>query len=39
MAGAKIVTVRGSIFVEHPWYNNLHQYSKNKIFCDCYLID
>lgn len=20
---------------EHPWYNNLHQYSKNKIHCSC----
>ena len=20
---------------EHPYYNNLHQYSKNKIHCDC----
>lgn len=19
----------------HPWYNNLHQYSKNKIHCSC----
>lgn len=19
----------------HPWYSNLHQYSKNKIFCSC----
>ena len=27
---------RGSIFMEHPWYNNLHEYSKGKIFCDCY---
>ncbi len=32
----RIDMARGSIFVEHPWYNNLHQYSKNKIFCDCY---
>lgn len=27
---------RGRIFVECPWYNNLHEYSKGKIFCDCY---
>ncbi len=20
---------------EHSWYNNLHQYSKNKIHCSC----
>ena len=20
---------------EHPYYNNLHQYSKNKIHCSC----
>lgn len=20
---------------EHDWYDNLHQYSKNKIFCSC----
>ncbi len=20
-----------------PWYNNLHQYSKNKIHCSCFL--
>lgn len=20
---------------EHPWYDNLHQYSKNKIHCSC----
>lgn len=25
------------IFAEYPWYNNLHQYSKGKIFCSCYL--
>jgi len=24
----------GSIYW-HPWYNNLHQYSKNKIHCSC----
>lgn len=22
---------------EHPYYNNLHQYSKNKIHCSCLL--
>lgn len=27
---------RGRIFAEHPWYDNLHEYSKGKIFCDCY---
>lgn len=21
----------------HGWYDNLHQYSKNKIHCSCYL--
>ena len=26
---------RGEMFVEHPWYDNLHQYSKNKIHCSC----
>ena len=20
---------------EHPWYNNLHEYSKGKIHCSC----
>ena len=20
---------------DHPWYDNLHQYSKNKIHCSC----
>ena len=20
---------------DYPWYNNLHQYSKNKIHCSC----
>lgn len=20
---------------EYPWYNNLHQYSKNKVHCSC----
>ena len=24
----------GSIYF-HPWYNNLHQYSDNKIHCSC----
>jgi len=24
----------GSIYW-HPWYDNLHQYSKNKIHCSC----
>ena len=33
----RIDAARGSIFVEHPWYDNLHQYSKGKIFCSCYL--
>ena len=28
---------RNSVFTEYPWYNNLHQYSKGKIFCSCYL--
>lgn len=23
------------IYGEHSWYNNLHQYSKNKIHCSC----
>lgn len=27
---------RGRIFAEYPWYDNLHEYSKGKIFCDCY---
>lgn len=26
---------RGNVSKEHPWYNNLHQYSKNKIHCSC----
>lgn len=26
---------RGESFKNHPWYNNLHQYSKNKIHCSC----
>lgn len=33
----RIDAARGSIFIEYPWYNNLHQYSKGKIFCSCYL--
>lgn len=28
---------RGQHFVEHPWYDNLHQYSKGKIHCSCAL--
>ena len=23
------------IYPDHEWYNNLHQYSKNKIHCSC----
>ena len=26
---------RGDVFAKHPWYSNLHQYSKNKIHCSC----
>ena len=26
---------RGDVFKNHPWYDNLHQYSKNKIHCSC----
>lgn len=26
---------RGKAFANHPWYNNIHQYSKNKIHCSC----
>lgn len=26
---------RGENFANHPWYNNIHQYSKNKIHCSC----
>lgn len=29
--------IDGSIFAGYPWYDNLHQYSKGKIFCSCYL--
>lgn len=32
----RLDTQRGRIFAEHPWYDNLHEYSKGKIFCDCY---
>ena len=31
---ARIDKERGSAL---PWYNNLHRYSKGKIFCSCYL--
>lgn len=31
----RIDAARSSTFVEHPWYDNLHQYSKNKIHCSC----
>ena len=24
-----------SSYIWHDWYNNLHQYSKNKIHCSC----
>lgn len=23
------------VYRENDWYNNLHQYSKNKVFCSC----
>jgi len=26
---------RGESFSNHPWYSNIHQYSKNKIHCSC----
>ena len=28
---------RDGILYSHPWYGNLHQYSKNKIHCSCAL--
>ena len=32
--GRKISFEHGTATV-HPWYDNLHQYSKNKIHCSC----
>ena len=27
--------INGANIFFHDWYDNLHQYSKNKIFCSC----
>ena len=27
--------IRAANPFQHDWYDNLHQYSKNKIFCSC----